>query len=314
MLPTVILPGAQKSATTTLASILSSHDDVCIGQRKEPHYYSRDNIFSSGIGDYQSLYSGCNCERILIDASTSYLPVSVAPQRIFETLGKHVRFIITLRNPVDRAVSGFMQMKVNESGDFRKSIIETLPENIDGMTLEDILRFEKQQIYKHSELGKIRLKPPSWGWGQFPFNYFFVSCYSIQINKYLNYFPIEQFLFLTFEEIIRYQAELKSKIAEFVGIDRSRFSVLSNIQLNESKVPDRSYALFSDLYRFALKKRMPIKATKAIRRVAKEAFSKKTHIGFSTSIYNKLIDIFDPEISQTAELTGLNLEEWKKHR
>jgi hypothetical protein len=314
ILPTVILPGAQKSATTSLAHILSSHDNIYIGQRKEPHYYSRDNIFHDDIRAYQAFYSGHSAERVVIDASTSYLPVPSTPHRILVTLGTNVRFIIALRNPIDRIVSGFMQMKVNERSEFRSHILETLPENIDRMSLEDLLSFERRQIDKDAKLGRIKLKPASWGWGQFPFNYTYVSCYSNQIERYLSLFPDDCFLFLTFEEITESQQELKDKLAQFLNIDASRFSNLSSVRRNESRVASWSYALFAELYRRSLGDRLPKRTTRAIRRVAKQMLSKKSDIGFSPSIYNKLIDIFDPEICRTAKLTGLNLEAWRKHR
>lgn len=314
MLPTLILPGAQKSASTSLANILTSHEDVYIGHRKEPHYYSRDNIFPGGIRGYQSLYPDCGTKRIVIDASTSYLAVPSAPQRIFKTLGKNVRFIIALRNPVDRAVSGFVQMKVKESGDFRTHIVEALPENIDRMSLEELLHFERQQIDKQAKLGRIHLKPSSWGWEQFPFNYFYVSCYSKQIERYLDLFPVECFLFLTFEEITTSQAELKAKLAKFLNVDAGRFAALSHVWLNESRVPRRSYALYAGLYQRTLKKSLPETATRAIRRVARQALLKKSRIGFSPSVHNKLLEIFDPEICRTAKLTGLDLEAWRKRR
>lgn len=43
-LPNLVIPGAQKGATSTLVELLKTHPDIHIGELKEPHFFSKEPI------------------------------------------------------------------------------------------------------------------------------------------------------------------------------------------------------------------------------------------------------------------------------
>ena len=314
MLPTLIIPGAQKSATTSLASILSSHPDVYMGEAKEPHFFSRDSRYLAGQEEYRSVYAGYNGERVVFDASTSYLPLRAVPERIDAVLGRGIKFIIALRNPVDRAVSGFLQMNINEHGDLRSSVGDLIPNSLADMSLSELLAFEQQRTVEGIHEGVIRPKNPAWGWGIFPYDYFAIGCYSAQLERYLDMFPRENFLFLSFEEIVGSQAATKRKIADFLGIDPRAYSAPEGTRSNASRVPLRSYRVAAGIYRRTLRKIVPRVVSKNARKMARRILSRRPSAGFSPAVYDRLLDIFGAEITRTSELTGLDLGAWRARR
>ncbi|MDX1359438.1 MAG: sulfotransferase, partial [Clostridia bacterium] len=52
-----ICPGAQKSGTTTLFSMLSQHPSVYLPSQKELYYFNDDRRYKKGSGYYESFYS-----------------------------------------------------------------------------------------------------------------------------------------------------------------------------------------------------------------------------------------------------------------
>lgn len=124
--PTFLIIGAPKAGTTSVYEYLRQHPDVYMSPVKEPQYFSiPEGDKSPGkamigatrtLPDYLSLFRGAGGEKAIGEASTAYLQSPIAPGRIFECMPE-ARIIILLRNPVDRAFSGYlMQLRNSSSG------------------------------------------------------------------------------------------------------------------------------------------------------------------------------------------------------
>lgn len=110
--PRLLIIGAQKAGTTTLAALLARHPDIALGTLKEPDFYTRR--WSRGLDWYRANYPEPDVPW-LIDASPSYTgghadpetgdPMPVAA-RIAETVTEP-RFIFVMRDPVARAWSAY---------------------------------------------------------------------------------------------------------------------------------------------------------------------------------------------------------------
>ena len=101
--------GAPRCGTTTLASFLQQHPDVCFSAVKEPHFFSRDEV-AALAGDelrqtveeeyWQRFFGHCEGEpRLYAEGSVTYLYV---PERMAPILKlwPQARFVIALRDPL----------------------------------------------------------------------------------------------------------------------------------------------------------------------------------------------------------------------
>ena len=118
-LPNLLIVGAAKSGTTSLHNYLNEHPDIHMCSPKEPHFLINKEIgvdrISNGIKslkDYESLFLQSEQCKYIGESSVMYLmyPEIVIP-KIKKMLGLNTRIIIMLRNPVERAYSGFNHVK-----------------------------------------------------------------------------------------------------------------------------------------------------------------------------------------------------------
>lgn len=101
--------GAPRCGTTTLASFLQQHPDVCFSAVKEPHFFSRDEIAALPADQieqvvaeeyWQRFFGHCDGEpELYAEGSVTYLYV---PERMAPILKlwPDARFVIALRDPL----------------------------------------------------------------------------------------------------------------------------------------------------------------------------------------------------------------------
>lgn len=108
-LPTTIgaaIVGAQKSGTTTLASLLSEHPQICLAIDKEAHLFDQASVQRRGptAEEIAERWPHRSPGQVLLDATPSYLYLPGC----VEALLRHspdARLIVVLRSPGERAVS-----------------------------------------------------------------------------------------------------------------------------------------------------------------------------------------------------------------
>ncbi|MFB0564544.1 MAG: sulfotransferase domain-containing protein [Candidatus Aminicenantaceae bacterium] len=311
ILPNLIIPGAQKSGTTTFREILRTHEAIYTGIEKEPHFFSQDRNYSQGVDLYRKNYAHYQGQKIVTDASTSYMPLSFVPERISETLDNDVQFIIVLRNPIDRVISAFMHQNTYKRGDTKRNLINIIPKQLEGLTLEELIQYEEASVRNGLSSGTIQSRDETWSKSGFPFNYFFVSCYSKHISNYFKYFPKHNFLFLTFEEVIHFNEETIQKVAAFLNVASSGFNTSVNIHANPSLVyKSRIFGVLTPLST-PLKHLLAKSKVKQLRSLTGKWLKEKPKFQFSESTYRQLLEIFQPEIQRVEKLTGFDLSSWK---
>lgn len=182
--------GAQKSGTTYLTNLLCKHPEVCMPKQKEVHYFTRN--FHRGEEWYWRQFrekKGANC---FGEATPNYLAVNypeyaAVSKRIQQTL-PGAKFIIVLRNPVDRAISAYKHHLVR--GRFGKHI--SVEEDFHALLNANI-----------STAGIIE------------FGYYYK-----QLSHYFELFDPSQFLILIYEkDICRDMQNTMMKIYRFLEID-----------------------------------------------------------------------------------------------
>jgi hypothetical protein len=116
--------GAQKSGTTWLHRFLRSRPDVFVPKSlKELMYFDVEDRYRSwGPEGYAAYFAGRTDEPALGEVTPGYLWVSPAypdwgppnvfrqsiPSRVESMLGRNIKLVVILRNPIDRAISAFL--------------------------------------------------------------------------------------------------------------------------------------------------------------------------------------------------------------
>ncbi len=206
MLPNFLIIGAPRAGTTWIQKNIKDHPDIFMPAEKELHFFN--NNYDKGIEYYENFFKGVKNEKAIGEATPDYLHIEKVPERIHHDLGSNLKFIISLRNPVDRVYSRFWNAKSKYKAN-------------------KYLSFEE----------KINQKPEFIEEG-----YYFKN-----INRYLKYCKPDQFLFLLYEDIKNDPDAFLKKIYNFLEIDPSYQSSIQNAKINSaSSKPNlgKSRALF----------------------------------------------------------------------
>lgn len=183
--------GVQKAGTSTMADILSQHSQVYLPAVKETKFFLFEESYNKGIAYYNStFYDSYNGEKICGEFDPDYILDGKVAERLRNTYGMDIKFLVIFRHPVDRAYSHYLMTK-------RKG-------------LED-LNFEAALAQEEGR--KTNLKE------QKMYAYKSRSLYAGQLQQFLNVFPKENFLFLVFEEdIIRNLDATIRRIEDFLEL------------------------------------------------------------------------------------------------
>lgn len=115
-LPNLFIPGVQKAGTSALASLLSQHPDICLVQGKEAHvfddpeYHLSSDKLNYAREKYASKLKHYNGERYILDAT----PVTIVHPLFVKEVTANCpssKYIVTLRDPVERALSHYAMTK-----------------------------------------------------------------------------------------------------------------------------------------------------------------------------------------------------------
>lgn len=104
--PDFMIVGGQKAGTTALYEYLSKHPQIQPTKEKELHYFNCEARYRLGVEFYRSLFRSSSDAKLAFDASAGYLCNAQAPARIYAH-NPEVKIIILLRDPVERAYSGW---------------------------------------------------------------------------------------------------------------------------------------------------------------------------------------------------------------
>ena len=118
-LPNLLIVGAAKSGTTSLHNYLNQHPDIFMCSPKEPHFLINKEIGTKRIHngvidlkDYKSLFGEKDHLKYRGESSVMYLSFpDLAIKNIKHYLDDDVKIIIMLRNPIERAYSGYQHVK-----------------------------------------------------------------------------------------------------------------------------------------------------------------------------------------------------------
>lgn len=227
--PNFIIIGAQKGGTSSLFYYLSQHSQLSLPHTKEIHFF--DNNYNKGINWYKSQFpSQFIGKRITGEASPYYMFHPHVPGRVFKSCPKS-KFIVMLRNPVDRAYSHFMMQKKRK---------------IEPLSFEDAIKVESARISK--EENKLLINPEYNSIIHQQRSYIARGNYYYQLKRWLEFFPIEQFLFIKSETFFDNPSNQLPKIFSFLNIKHETLINLTPQNVNEYKLMEPKTRVYLNSY------------------------------------------------------------------
>jgi len=192
-LPNFMIIGVQKGGTTSLSYYLAQHHQIQMSFFKETHYF--DSYYDKGLRWYKAFFPMRTKKNILVgEATPCYFFYDNVPARV-KTAIPDCKFIVVLRNPVDRATSHY-KMNVRKGN-------------------ESINNFE-DAIQNNNKPAIGRRQPDFYRY----YNYLERGLYGKQLKNWLSYFPLEQFLFLKSEELLLNPISEMDKVFSFLNIEK----------------------------------------------------------------------------------------------
>lgn len=137
-LPSFIVAGGHKCASTSLHQVLGRHPQIAISKEKEPHYFARESLASrlvSGVWDreqYRALWSGAPYGNLLGEVSPLYLYYAdEVVSAIKQEMSEPPRVIVSVRNPIERAYSSYCDVSLKNPHEPAASFSEAVKRQIE---------------------------------------------------------------------------------------------------------------------------------------------------------------------------------------
>ncbi|CAN5714006.1 hypothetical protein BH11VER1_BH11VER1_26530 [soil metagenome] len=195
--PNFFILGAGKCGTTSLYHALKQHPEIHLSSVKEPSFFSPDFQVIKNPIEYFNLFATQEGKKRYGEASHVYFSCpETAP--VVRQLFPQAKFLLILRDPVNRAYSLYQHMK--------RVDLESCATFEEGLQAEDH-RFTDASFKIHC---------PQYFWN---YMYYRSSLYDIQLQRYLELFSRDQFFVLTLGEWKSDPAYWQKKIFRFLEIE-----------------------------------------------------------------------------------------------
>ncbi|NER78126.1 MAG: sulfotransferase domain-containing protein [Leptolyngbya sp. SIO1D8] len=294
-LPNFLLIGAQKAGTTSLSHYLSQHPQIYMSPTKEPGFFDFENqppnfkgpgdqeLYSSVVTtleDYVELFDSVEHESAIGEATTWYLYSKRAPERIKHHI-PDVKLIAVLRNPVDRAYSGFMH---------------AVRDNRENLSFSDALALEEQRINDNWE---------------YLWRYQTMGFYAEQLERYFAIFKPEQIRIYLHEDLCENPTGLLQDIFPFLGVSQDHlpevFTRLNISGKTKSKLLDGLLQDSNPIKQFA-KPFFPSKLRKQLANRVRTLNAIKHECPINVRL--QLIETYQEDILRVQKLIGRDLSHW----
>jgi hypothetical protein len=292
MLPNFLIIGAPRSGTTTLYESLKQNPQIFLSPVKEPMFFLLDGEPAHypgpknpqgvrGIDQYQSLFQGAKAEKAVGEASPCYLFSPKATLGIKQRI-PDARFIVILRNPVDRAYSHFLFHRMEGT--------EPLEDFEAAMDAED---------------ERLRM-----GWFIF-WCYRGMGYYGRQIERYFSHFPRGQFRFFLMEDLVGRPQELFKEIFRFLEVDDG-IRVQLPLRYNPAGVPRNRW-----LHKFLVRPNAVKNLLKPVLSTKVQSFLLTHFMGrnltrppLERDVRKRILAVYREDILKTQDFIQRDLSDW----
>ena len=204
-LPNLLIVGAAKSGTTSLHNYLKQHPEIFMSSHKEPHFLINKEIGENRIpkavkklNEYSNLFDGSDTFKYRGESSAMYLQFpNIAIKNIKKYLEKNIKIIIMLRNPIDRAFSGYQHVK-------RFNVDEEL-------TFEQALEVCEDRYFKQTSLTPAT-------------RYIHIGMYYDFVKKFMHSFS-DQIHVIIYDDFIADTQNELSKVFSFLKVKKIEINI-----------------------------------------------------------------------------------------
>ena len=216
LLPDFLIIGGQRCGTTSLYYYLTAQTGIASTLKKEVHFY--DDHYTDGLRWYraqfpttlQKYYAERIRKQLFITGESSpyYLFHPLVPQRL-AAVTPQAKLIVLLRNPIDRAYSQhwLTTLEGDETLSFEEAI-EREEERLAGV-VEELLANDKAGNHGYRSYNLRH------------YSYLTRGIYVDQLQRWMDYFPREQFLILKSEDLYSDPAAIVRQTLEFLAVPDS---------------------------------------------------------------------------------------------
>lgn len=311
-LPTFIIAGERRCGTTSLYRWISSHPDVHLHPRTDLNYFVEDEIVGArewrdgeadakgwernhSVEQFSGMFSGTGGRSAIGHKGADLLFWTPAHARLARYVPE-ARFIITLRNPVDRAWSHYW----NEVGKGRESL-----------GFEEAVDAEKERLQK-SAFARNHLSYLSRGF------------YEKSLEAFFKHISPSRVLIVALEQSRARPEQTLNEVYRFIGVDPGVGLELAGTQHNENwTMTTRPWAelpVLKSLQIMYLKltERLIVRVTKdtdsrrKARRYTQVVFRKPAGgITMNTTIRSSLLKTYEPHVQALESMLGRQFPEWR---
>lgn len=270
-LPNLVVIGAMKCGTTSLHQYLGQHPDIAMSKVKEVNFFLEGH-WGKGARWYESHFDGSATFRG--ESSTSYTKYPQrpgVPARMHSVL-PDAKLIYILRDPIERTISHYLHA-------YHRSREER--------PLAEALRSLADNPY---------IDP---------------SRYHMQLERYLDHYPLSQILVLTTEDLRENPALTLDRAVEFIGASPFRFEALGKANVSEQRGRNNPLGRLSETYRakrFA--RRVPQPAIELVKFVNARLSRKVRRPRLDPDTRHTLTEFLREDVTRLRALTGYPLEKW----
>ncbi|KAJ8665257.1 hypothetical protein QAD02_006919 [Eretmocerus hayati] len=182
-LPSALIIGVKKGGTRALLEFMRPHPGIRAAG-SEIHFF--DHHYSKGFHWYRHRMPTTLEGQITMEKTPSYFVTAEAPRRV-HLMNPGMKLIVVVRDPVTRAISDYTQVK-------SKRI--------------DMPKFEELAFVNGSEVVDTTWSPLR------------IGMYAKYLERWLNYFPLSQLLFVSGERLISDPALEIARVQDFLGLKR----------------------------------------------------------------------------------------------
>lgn len=288
----LMIVGAQKSGTSSLAQYLAQHPNIFSHEQREFNYFVNEEQYAQG---YEKIYPRYFPQypidsSILLAKSVGVLSRPKAIKRLWQH-NSECQLIAILRNPVDRAYSAYWYIR--------------------RVGWEDITSFEEAIAAE-----PMRLQEDETSLKRQQCNYLERGLYYKQLTVLFEYFGRERVQVFLLEDLKQDPVGLCQKIYNLMGID-SDFLPQVNKQGNKAALPRfkslSKFFYFDSPFKKAVRNLLPARVSDRLRSQI-ISLNEQTFVPppMNPETRTYLQEYFLPHNAQLEELLGRDLSHWQR--
>lgn len=273
-LPNLVVIGAMKCGTTSLHHYLNLHPQIQMSQLKELDFFINEMNWKRGIDWYCSrftLSSEAQSPEIIGESSPNYTKYPLfagVPDRMHRVIPE-AKLIYLVRDPVRRILSHYLHQYIDraESRSF-------------------------DQVFTESAFTDIQRN-----------SYMITSRYAMQLEQFLFYYPSEQILVLSLEDLSCDRARTLQRVFRFLGVDPNFQHPAFSSVLHQSSDKQRLTDLGALLFRLPAGGRL-------LKWIPAWMAQDVTPPVISAALQQQFIELLQPEVDRLRSLTGESFAAW----